>query len=128
VVLVRTERGSVLVEMVAACLLLTIFFFICAGTWFLVQDKLSLERVARDGAREAVIVGDIDKGRQKAEDRAEQFFGKRAGDVDIHFESIDDGTFHARTCVATYPHKLFGFGTEVTLRAEATYGWKDTAD
>lgn len=127
----RSEKGTVLIELVASCLVLTVFFFACAETWFLVRDKLYLQRIAREGAREAVIVGgDEGTGRDKAEDDARQFFGSRASKVNISMDRYDSYRFHSVTCSVSYPHPVFGkyLGVwEVNLNARATYGWKDEA-
>ncbi len=127
----RSEKGTVLIELVASCLVLMVFFFACAETWFLVRDKLYLQRIARDGAREAVIVGgSIGAGRDKAEDDARQFFGSRASKVNIDMDRHDSYRFHSVTCSVSYPHPVFGnlvSGGEVNLNARATFGWKDEA-
>lgn len=123
-----------MVETVLSCLLLLVFFFACVGVWQMVRDKLYLERIARDGAREAVMVGSLDAGRAKAEDRARQFFGSRWREVQIDLTRRDEHRLHYVTCTARFTRplvgpaagKLLGVG-EVTLGGKAVFGWKDLA-
>ncbi|NPV30539.1 MAG: hypothetical protein HPY58_13015 [Firmicutes bacterium] len=131
----KSERGTVLIELVFSCLILVIFFYACTEVFLLVRDKLYLQRIARDGAREAVIVGGSESaGTAKARARAQQFFGNRASKVDVEMKRYDGDRVHAVTCVVSYPHPVFGplsekiFGSrEVTLSARATFGWRDLA-
>lgn len=128
---VKSEKGTVLIELVASCLVLIVFFFACAETWFLVRDKLYLQRIARDGAREAVIVGgSTSSGEDKARDDARQFFGSRASKVNIQMDRYDSSRFHSVTCSVSYPHPVFGnliSSREVNLSARAVFGWRDEA-
>lgn len=131
----RSERGAVFVELVLSCFILIIFFYACTESFLLIRDKLYLQRVVRDGAREAVIVeGSEDAGIAKARASAKRFFGSRASKVDIKMERYDANRVHTRTCVANYPHPVLGplsekiFGSkEVVLGAKATFGWRDLA-
>jgi len=128
----RDEKGSVLVELVAACLVLMVFFFACVEVAWVVRDHVYLQRVARDAAREAVLAGSLDAGYAKGFDRAKAYFGRYAGDVKISLERYDSGQSHSAVCVVTYPHKFFGWfsknalgGKGVMLSARAVFGWWD---
>ncbi|WP_027718972.1 TadE/TadG family type IV pilus assembly protein [Desulfovirgula thermocuniculi] len=129
---VEREKGSVLVELVMACLVLMVFFFACVEVAWLIRDDVYLQRVARDAAREAVLAGSLDAGYAKAADRAQMYFGSNAGDVQVSLERYDAPQRHSVTCVAKYPHRFFGWfskdilgGKGVTLSAVATFGWWD---
>lgn len=126
------ERGSVLVELVMACLVLMVFFFACVEVAWLIRDDVYLQRVARDAAREAVLAGSLDAGYAKAADRARMYFGGNAGDVRVSLERHDSYRSHSVVCTATYPHRFFGWfsknalgGKGVTLSARAVFGWWD---
>lgn len=125
----KSEKGTVLIELVISCLVLIIFFYVCAGTWFLIRDKVYLHKVARNGAREAVIIGgDVEAGRNKAYNAAQQFFGSQALKVDISIDRYDSYKFHSVTCSVSYRHPVFGnLGREVDLHDRATFGWQDEA-
>ena len=125
----RDRRGSIMIEFVAACLVLVAIFTGITETALLIKDRIYLQRVVRDGAREAAITGNIEAGRYKAQDRALQYFGNNKAYIDIDTEQY--GNVEYITCSATYPHSLAtGLGRmltdkEVMLNAKAVYGWYD---
>lgn len=127
-VLLKSEKGTVLIELVVSCLVLIAFFYVCMGTFFLIRDKMYLERVVRDGAREAAITGDLVKGKEKAEDRATQFFGSNSSAVTVSMDQEERNGAEVVTCTASYMHPLFGGRSigEVKLNARAVFCWKDT--
>lgn len=124
------EKGTILIELVVSCLVLLMFFYVCTETFFLVRDKMLLERIARDGAREAALTGDTGTGREKAHDRARQFFGKRASEVTVELERKERNGAEVVICTVGYGHPVFGnLGLsigEVRLGARAVFSWKDT--
>lgn len=111
-------------------MVLVVFFFACAETFFLVRDRMLLERIVRDGAREAAITGDMGKGEEKADDRARQFFGDRASEVTVTLDRKERNGAEVVVCTADYTHPVFGslsLGVgEVRLSARAVFSWKDT--
>jgi len=126
------QRGSVLVELAAACMLLLAFFFASIETMFLVRDSIYLHRLVRDAAREAAITGSVTAGEQKARDLAAMYFGRNGSRVRVEFFLYAESQKRSVTCVATYPHRVFGEysarvlgGWEVNLGAHATFGWYD---
>lgn len=124
------QRGTVLLELALSCIVLVAFMFAAVETWSLVRDKIHLQRVVRDAAREAVLTGSLDAGREAGRDRARQYFGQRAVDIDL--EKHDEGNSHLVIGTATAKHPVFGemaaewWGTEVTLTAQAIFGYKDS--
>ncbi|MGB9849108.1 MAG: TadE/TadG family type IV pilus assembly protein [Moorellaceae bacterium] len=127
----RPRKGSVLLETVAAFIILTLFFFGLIEMFGLVRDSILLNRIAREAAREAVITGSDAAGRAKAADLANQYFGRYGGLVQTEFIHYDGYQRHSVTCRATYPHKILnvlqgamGRG-EVNLSARAVFGWYD---
>ena len=118
-----------MLEFVAACLVLVVIFTGITETALLIKDRIYLQRVARDGAREAAITGSIEAGRYKAQDRALQYFRNNKAYIDITTRRY--GNVEYITCNATYPHSLAtGLGKmlterEVMLNAQAVYGWYD---
>lgn len=125
----RDERGSVLVELVFSALVLVVFFFAVAGTAMMVRDYVHLQRVAREAAREAAMLGDVSAGYRKGTDLAGMYFPR--GGVSLRLERRDAYRSHSVTAVASYPHRVFGGGVlgmpEVRLSAQATFGWWDTS-
>lgn len=125
------ERGSILVETVFASLILLVFMFACVETVFLIADKVHLQRVVRDAAREAVITNNLSAGYRAGYDRAEMYFRDR-GSVRLRLERRD--SFESRTvvCTAEYTHRVFGNllpqGKEVRLSATAVFGRQEPVD
>lgn len=129
---VEREKGSILVELVMACLVLMVFFFACVEIAWLIRDDVYLQRVVRDAAREAVLTGNLGAGYTKAVDVARMYFGRYSGDVNVSLKRHDSGQSHSVVCTATYPHRFFGWfsknalgGKGVTLSARAVFGWWD---
>lgn len=126
------QKGSILVELAAACVLLMAFFFASIETVFLIRDSMYLHRLARDAAREAVITGSIAAGERKGRDLANMYFGQKGSKVHLEFRRYSGYGTQSVTCVASYPHQVFGERAgwmlgewEVNLVARATFGWHD---
>jgi len=62
----RNERGSVFIEFAFAVTVLTVIFMMAVTYSFLFADYYSIQKVAREGAREASITLDENLGRTKA--------------------------------------------------------------
>ncbi|ACX51906.1 hypothetical protein Adeg_0761 [Ammonifex degensii KC4] len=127
------EEGSIIVETVVACVVLTAFFLASAAVALLIIDKVHLQRVVREAAREVAITDSVAAGEQRGRDLARMYFGKRAGEVDL---SVDISAVRAGdrveryvTATGSFPHRVFGgkfLGLgEVRLHAQATFGWWD---
>lgn len=129
--LTNDKRGVVLIELVISCLILVIFFFAAIETWSIIRDKVQLQRVVRDAAREAALVGSISAGEQIGRDRAQQYYGPNASRVQIHLQEYIQPQSSLVVGTATYQRIIFGqlsrdlFGMEVMLSARAVFGWKD---
>lgn len=122
--LLHSEKGTVMFEMVVACLLLTVFFFMFVEVFFLIQGKVNIVKIAREGAREAAMLTDADKGMIKAVDCAEQLLGKDTP-VQINFDVQPSNNIV--TCKTSYTHHVCKYlangGIEYCLSAQAIYPW-----
>ena len=122
------QRGSVLLEFIFSISVLLVIFIFTVTFSFLFADYYGVQKVAREGAREASITGNVDWARVKAEQSA-WLWGLDPDRASVYF--FRDGT--AVTCQVTYTvspfHKTFPklIGgsplTDVTMSAGATFVW-----
>jgi len=122
------QKGSVLLEFILSISVLLVIFIFAVTFSFLFADYYGVQKVAREGAREASITGNVDWARVKAEQSA-WLWGLDPNRVAVDF--FRDGT--AVTCHVTYTvspfHKTFPelIGgsplTDVTMNASATFVW-----
>ncbi|MGQ9498553.1 MAG: TadE/TadG family type IV pilus assembly protein [Desulfotomaculales bacterium] len=123
------ERGSIMVETALAFVVLLFFTLVCVDLAYLIADKVHLQRVAREAAREAAITNDVGAGKSKGMDLAGMYFGKNAHKVMLDVQDKKEGNARFFTATAGYRHKVFGgdfLGWEgVSLGAKATFGWWD---
>ncbi|MCL6478852.1 MAG: pilus assembly protein [Peptococcaceae bacterium] len=123
---VKNPKGSILLEFVLAMTILIVIFLATVTFSFLYADYYSLQKVARDGAREAGITMDTDRAIQKMLESA-WLWGLDLEKLTVDFSL--DGT--AVTCYVTYTstpfHRKFltplkGKPLEdVTMNARATF-------
>ncbi len=123
---VKNQKGSILLEFVVAMTILIVIFLAAVTFSFLYADYYNLQKVARDGAREAGITMDTDKALEKALESA-WLWGLDPEKMTVDFSQ--DGT--AVTCQVTYAstpfHRKFltplkGKPLEdVTIYARATF-------
>ena len=125
---VRDQKGSVLLEFIFSISVLLVIFIFAVTFSFLFADYYGVQKVAREGAREASITGNVDWARIKAE-QAAWLWGLDPDRVAVDF--FQDRT--TVTCQVTYTvspfHKTFPklIGgsplTDVTMNAGATFVW-----
>jgi len=125
----KSQNGTVMIETVLSCLLLIVFFFGFIELFHVIQSDIYVQRIAREGAREASLTGDTAIGRAKAEELVRQYFGT-ANAARIDMEVTQDS---AVICTATYKYKPFkmlsqnGYKREVILNGQAVFPWWDRA-
>ena len=124
------EKGSILLEFTFAATLLLVIFMAMVTFSFLYSDHYSIQKVAREGAREASITGNEDRGRIKALNAA-WLWGLDPNKVEVQFYR-DDLT---ETCLVRYTAIPFSntFPTlvkgnllqPVNMSARATFVWAE---
>lgn len=124
--MLRSNKGTIMVELVASCLILVVFFCAVSDVFCLIRDQIYIQRVVRDGAREAAILGDTSMGKEKARDRAMQYFGSKDSLRHLEIQEKTEGNITFVVCQAEYPHRFYFSRKEMGLNAQATYGWWDT--
>lgn len=127
-------KGVILVEFAAASLVLIILFLGMITLWGVLNDYANINKVCREGAREAVLTGSEYAGYRKALEVA-WVWGLKPERLSVEFYPDSGGNRRLVTCVATYRAPLFsrnfpalagkGGLDEVTLRSEATFGCWD---
>ena len=125
---VRDQKGSVLLEFIFSISFLLVIFIFTVTFSFFFADYYGVQKVAREGAREASITGNVDWARVKAE-QAAWLWGLDPDRVSVDF--FRDGTVvtcHVIYTVSlfhkTFPKLLGGRPlTDVTINAGATFVW-----
>lgn len=117
---IRSQRGSMIVEMAMACMVLVLLFLMFMETFFLVQGKIYVVKIAREGAREAAMTSDIEMGRTAAINYAGQIL-KKPVQIDISDKN------NTVTCDVTYTHHVCQYlangGLSYDLSSRAIYPW-----
>ncbi len=132
--LLKNRRGSILLEFVSASIML-VFLFLAAVTFSLFfSDYYSIQKVAREAAREACITGSESAGRQKAAEAA-WLWGLDPERMEVWFERDSSTNRAIVTCTARYTSQPFYRTfpkllnrvplTDVELTARASFGWWD---
>ncbi|WP_165859223.1 TadE/TadG family type IV pilus assembly protein [Desulfofundulus salinus] len=121
-------------EFAAASLVLVILFLGMMTLWGVLNDYANINKVCREGAREAALTGSEYAGYMKALEVA-WVWGLKPERLSVEFYPDSGSNKRLVTCVVTYRAPLFsrnfpalaGKGSldEVTLRSEATFGWWD---
>lgn len=125
----KSQRGSILVELVFVCMLLVIFMLGTIEVINLIRADIYLEKIAREGAREAAITNSILIGKLMAEDNAGQYFASSQPVIALYTNDTAGKTANV-VCDVSYHYKYLYFlnkngigGTE--LNAKAIYPWWD---
>ena len=130
--LLRTEKGSIMVETVATCLILTIIMLGCFETFSLINSKLKVQRIAREGAREAAINYNgegLDLAKAKAKDIADQYLPQTNPDIDVYINKVNGEDANV-VCSVSLDYKFVqyfrkdGIGGK-KINATAIYPWED---
>lgn len=127
----RNDKGSVLLEFVMVITVLTVIFMAAVTFSFLFSDYYGVQKVAREGAREASVTGNTDWAGAKAL-QAAWLWGLDPEKISVEFSR--DGT--AVTCYVTYSaapfHKTFPVLVggvplkDVAMNARATFVWSES--
>jgi len=121
----KSNRGSLLVETLCACLVLTIIFAGLTEIVLLMQDQIGVIRVAREGARETALTGSIEAGEEKARQVASLYLKTP---VEVTITVVNAGDLDNVVCNVTTVHRpLFNIlrGGGVVLHEEAIFHFKD---
>jgi Flp pilus assembly protein TadG len=118
-----------MVETVFCCILLIIFVFSCIEVANIIADKVHLQRVVREAARETVVDMKTSDGRKRGQEVAKMYYADAdLVDLKVNLNQKPQGTskMHCAEAKATYPYRSKILGKEVKLNAQATFGWIDT--
>lgn len=132
--LLRNRRGSILLEFVFASTIL-IFLFMAAVTFSMFfSDYYSIQKVAREAAREACITGSEIAGRQKVMEAA-WLWGLDPDRMELAFEKDSAANRVIETCTVRYKSQPFHRTfpklliqaplKDIELTARASFGWWD---
>jgi len=115
-------------------IILLVLFLGLATVWFVAKDCISIQKVVREGAREAVITGSEDRGISMAY-RTAWLWGLDPDRLTVSFSRHVDGTRTFETCYATYRVNLFSHTfpalvgraplSDFDVKASAVFGWRD---
>lgn len=125
----RNQRGSIMLETVFACILLTMIFAGMTEVFLTVRDQISIIRIAREGAREAALSGSLSAGESRAREVASINLNKSPV-IDIKAETLPTGVQNV-ICKVSYEHTPFIDILDLggwTLNAEACYHFKDYSE
>ncbi|MFZ5632133.1 MAG: TadE/TadG family type IV pilus assembly protein [Bacillota bacterium] len=130
----KNQKGSVLLEFAFVITILIVVFMGTVTLSFLYSDYYAVQKVAREGAREACITGSEDQGRQKALEAA-WLWGLDPNRTAVEFERDSSANRAIETCTVRYIARPFdrSFPTlvngtplrDVQLNARASFGWRD---
>lgn len=126
---IRSEKGSIMLETVAICMVLVICLMGFLEIFTIITTSLHIQKVAREGAREAAITADKETGKRKALDVAEQCLKTEKPQIDLYTSTLNGQEANV-TCSVTVDYKYLkhitpkGVGGS-TLHAEAIYPWHD---
>jgi len=115
----RNQKGSVMVETVFACMILLLIFAGMTEIVFLVRDEIGVIRVAREGAREAALSGNLSAGTARAYEVAAMTLLSRPR-VEMTTEAAGGAT--DVICRASYAHYPFFSRLKLPLIGDVTWG------
>lgn len=120
----RDQRGSMMVELCAVCILMALFFLFMGEMALYIRDVIHVQQVAREGAREASLISSSPRfsnpeamGRDRAEDCMKQYFGSGyGGHVEV---TCAQGSF---VCDVEFRHRVFCMpGASKLIQSRAVY-------
>jgi len=127
----KEEKGSILVETVLSALVLVVLMFAVVEVAWLLRDNVYLQRVAREAAREAALVGDLGAGYARGKAASEMYFGDPEA-VGLRLDAVKSGRERYVVAQVFYSHRFFGWfskqmlgGKEVIMSGRAVFGWYD---
>lgn len=130
--ILKSQKGSILVELVVISMLLVMFVLGTIEVFNIVRADIYLHKIVREGAREAALTGNTGAGDGMARNIKNQYFASSSDIVlsPIYFGQSAKGETANVVCEASYFYKHFSFlnkkGVGVTeLNAKAIYPWWD---
>jgi len=116
-----------MLETLFCCILLITFVFSCVEVANIIADKVHLQRVAREAAKETVVDMKTFEGRKRGQEVARMYYDDRASlvQLNVRLSQKTQGTskVHYAEAKVSYPYKSNLLGKEVELNAQATFGW-----
>ncbi|SFH34039.1 TadE-like protein [Desulfotomaculum arcticum] len=132
--LIKNQKGVIIIEAALSFIVLLIFFLGLVTMSFIFKDYINIQKVAREGAREACITGNIDRAYDTAVQTA-WLWGMDTNRLTVKFRKDSIGNRNLETCVVTYRVNLFSKTfpklaggsslTDFNINAQATFGWQD---
>lgn len=132
--LTKDERGVILLEFAFSFIVLVILFLGMVTFSFVLKDYVSAQRVAREGAREAVITGSTNAAYSKACEAA-WLWGLKPENLSIWFSQDASGNRTFEECYVKYRTNLFNYTfptlvgqaplNDFDINTSATFGWMD---
>ena len=128
--LIRDQRGSILIEFTLTISVLMVIFLAAITFSLLFAEYYGVQKVAREGAKEASITKNIGWAESKAKQSA-QLWGLDPSKMQINFSTGSQSVTCHVTYIATPMNKTFPTLldrerlTDVNLSSKATYAWFD---
>jgi len=124
------QKGQAMLEFAFSIIILVLLYLVIITVGLRIGDLVALNKVARDGGREAAITGDINQGQNKASDTAWAYKLDPAR-LTVSFTNAGDVVIcEARYRSTPFADLLPGFtgNTETedkNMTARAVFGWWD---
>jgi len=132
--LIEDEKGVIIIEAAFSFILLIFLFLGVITLSFIIRDCYNIQKVAREGAREACITGSIESGYNKAMSSV-WLYNLDSDRLTIKFNNQHTGNRHTVTCDVTYRINLFSRTfpqlvggkslVDFDVHSKATFGWWD---
>lgn len=124
----RNEKGTVMLEFVISVSILLVIFLAAITLSCQFADYYGIQKVAREGAREASVTGDVDWGRAKALQSA-WLWGLKSDKINVSFSQESTTVTCNVSYVSTPMYKKFlkmidgKTLKDITLRSRARFVW-----
>ncbi|WP_157834957.1 TadE/TadG family type IV pilus assembly protein [Desulfofalx alkaliphila] len=132
--IVKDEEGVIMLEFAASIIILLLLYVFLINVGLRVADMSAIPKVARDGARQAAVTGNLNDGYSKAQQSA-WVWGLDTNKLNINLNTYSFGSRQLIDCDVEYTSSPFSrmFPTVVggealddkKLRYKATFGWWD---
>jgi len=125
----KSQKGSILVELVFVCIFLTMFMLATIEVINIFRANIYIQKVAREGAREAAMTNDTQAGKRMATDVSQQYFVSSKPSIVVYTNQAAGKEANV-VCDVSYNYKPFylfnnnGIGG-IELDAKAVYPWWD---
>lgn len=127
--MLKSQKGSILVELVLVCFLLTTLMLGTIEIINIIRAEIYIHKIAREGAREAAIWNDTEAGKRMATDASQQYFVSSQPSVNLYTNQVSGKAANV-ICDVSYNYKPFYFFNNnglggIELDAKAIYPWWD---